>query len=219
LKFVRENLELVNANIKNKNEKADAFEIVLLDEKRRGLIAEVECLKMQRNNASKEIAALKSAKHDTESKIAEMKMVSDTIKEKDAKWIEDNIESARELQKNEKFLNAIHCLASYKWHIVPRAQLSMIWAGIEGLFEIESEISFRLSLYISNFLTTGKKKREDMFKKVKKLYNFRSAAVHGSKLKNDIANMVDDSALILRKLILKCINDKIIPDKNNLLFN
>ena len=83
LKFVRENIELVNNNIKNKNEKADATEIIRLDEKRRTLIADVELLKMQRNNASKEIATLKSAKQNAETQIAEMKKVSDTIKEKD----------------------------------------------------------------------------------------------------------------------------------------
>ena len=83
LKFVRENIEFVSNNIKNKNEKADATEITRLDEKRRILIAETETLKMQRNNASKEIATLKSNKQDAEAKIVEMKKVSDIIKEKD----------------------------------------------------------------------------------------------------------------------------------------
>jgi hypothetical protein len=142
-----------------------------------------------------------------------------TLKEKDSKWIETNISKARELQKNGKFHNAIHCLASYKWHPLPRAQLAIIWAGIEGLFDVESEITFRLSLYISNFLASGKKRKEEMFKKIKNLYNFRSAAVHGLRLKDDLNNIVNDSAIILRKLILKCINDNAIPDKNNLLFS
>ena len=83
LKFVRENIELVNNNVKNKNEKTNASDIELLDERRRHLIADVENLKMQRNNASKEIAVLKSSKQNADSQIAEMKKVSDTIKEKD----------------------------------------------------------------------------------------------------------------------------------------
>jgi len=142
-----------------------------------------------------------------------------TLKEKDSKWIETNISKARELLENGKFQNAIHCLASYKWHPLPRAQLAIIWAGIEGLFDIESEITFRLSLYISNFLVSGKKRKEEMFKKVKNLYNYRSAAVHGAKLKDDLHNTVNDSAILLRKLILKCIDDNIVPDRNSLLFN
>ena len=141
-----------------------------------------------------------------------------TLKEKDAKWIEINICRARDLQKNDKFLNAIHCLASYKWHTLPRAQLAIIWAGIEGLFEIESEISFRISLYISNFLEKNKKKREDMFKNIKNLYNYRSDAVHGSKMKGNAAEIVNSSAILLRKIIIKCINDNAIPNKNALLF-
>ena len=83
LKFVRENIELVQKNIQNKNENADASEITRLDEKRRALIAEVENLKSQRNIATKEIAALKSQKKDAESQISEMKKVSDKIKDLD----------------------------------------------------------------------------------------------------------------------------------------
>jgi hypothetical protein len=141
-----------------------------------------------------------------------------TLKEKDCKWIEANIRNARELLNNDNFQNAIHCLASYKWHPLQRAQLAIIWSGIEGLFNIESEITFRLGLYISNFLLSGKKGKEEMFNKVKKLYNYRSAAVHGSKLKDSLGTMVNDSAVLLRNLVLKCINDNTIPDKNSLLF-
>jgi hypothetical protein len=142
-----------------------------------------------------------------------------TLKEKDAKWIETNIYRARELLNDDKFLNAIHCLASYKWHPLARAQLAIIWSGIEGLFEIESELSFRLSLYISNFLAPGECKKQELFNKVKKLYNYRSSAVHGSKLKDGLNSMINDSAVILRKLIIKCINDKTIPNKISLMFS
>lgn len=95
LKFVRENIELVNINAKNKNEKVNATEIAILDEKRRSLILEVENLKMQRNNTSKEIAILKAAKQSADTKIIEMKSVSDIIKEKDEllNEIEGNIQT------------------------------------------------------------------------------------------------------------------------------
>jgi len=95
LKFVRENIELVNNNIRNKNESADASEITRLDEKRRALIAEGENLKNQRNNATKEIAAKKAKNEATDDLIAEMKKVSDKIKDFDdeLRVIEENIHS------------------------------------------------------------------------------------------------------------------------------
>jgi seryl-tRNA synthetase len=83
LKFVRDNIDLVNTNIRNKNEKADATKITKLDEIRRSIIADGEQLKNQRNVASKEIAALKANKENADEKIAEMKHVSDRIKSLD----------------------------------------------------------------------------------------------------------------------------------------
>jgi seryl-tRNA synthetase len=83
LKFIRENIDLVRQNIKNKNESVKVDSILELDEKRRAIIQEVEKLKNQRNVVSKEIADLKKNKLDAEDKIAAMKEVSDKIKSLD----------------------------------------------------------------------------------------------------------------------------------------
>lgn len=83
LKFIRENIELVRENIKNKNESANIDSILELDEKRRKVIQEVESLKNVRNVVTKEIAELKKSKHNADDKIASMKEVSDKIKELD----------------------------------------------------------------------------------------------------------------------------------------
>src|ERR1044071_6298538 len=69
-----------------------------------------------------------------------------------ATWFEDNILRARSLLKTPGFQNAVHCLATYRWHSLPRVQLAVLWAGIEGLFGVESELVFRLSLYAARFL-------------------------------------------------------------------
>lgn len=93
LKFVRENIELVKENIKNKNEKADLSEFLELEEKRRIIIKEVEKLKNDRNNASKEIAQYKKEGKDATEFINEMKIVSDKIKELDdeLKLVEEKV--------------------------------------------------------------------------------------------------------------------------------
>ena len=83
LKFVRENIELVANNIKNKNESANPNVIIDLDLKRREIIAEVEKLKNQRNVVSKEIAQLKKNKENADDKIKAMKDVSERIKQLD----------------------------------------------------------------------------------------------------------------------------------------
>ncbi len=94
LKFIRENIDLVRVNIKNKNESANVDSILELDENRRKVIQEVERLKNLRNVVSKEIAELKKNKQNADEKIASMKEVSDKIKDLDDELrnIETNIE-------------------------------------------------------------------------------------------------------------------------------
>lgn len=94
LKFIRENIDLVRENIKNKNESTQVDSILELDEKRRKVIQEVESLKNLRNVVSKEIADLKKNKLDADDKIVSMKDVSDKIKllDEELRLIEAEIE-------------------------------------------------------------------------------------------------------------------------------
>lgn len=141
------------------------------------------------------------------------------LSDSDEVWINQNYNRARILLDNELFSTAVRAMASYRWHTLPRVQLAIIWSGIEALFKIESEISFRLSLYVSKFLSNGDKTEEkNMFKKVKELYNSRSSAVHGGKIKKDPNMLVSDSAVILNRLIRKCSETGHVPEVDKLIF-
>jgi len=135
----------------------------------------------------------------------------------ESKWISANFKDARQLLENERFQTAVHCLASYRWHSMPRIKLAVLWAGIEGMFGASSEIRFRISLYIARFLHQhDSEKRKLLFETVKKLYNSRSSAVHGSKIKGGIDAAVEESAGILQKILLQCVNIKSMPNENEL---
>lgn len=135
----------------------------------------------------------------------------------ETKWIVAHFKDARQLLENERFQTAIHCLASYRWHPMPRIKLAVLWAGIEGMFGASSEIRFRISLYIAIFLhQDDSEKRKLVFEAVKKLYNSRSFAVHGSKVKGDINVAVEESANILQKILLQCVANKSMPNENEL---
>lgn len=128
------------------------------------------------------------------------------INDEDCAWIEQHFQTARKLLNKSKFQNAVHCLATYRWHSLPRARLALIWSGIEGLFDVETELVFRLSLYIARFLVPTK--NDDMktiFLNVKKLYTQRSSAVHGSKIIGEEDFAVNNSAELLRTLIKQCV--------------
>lgn len=139
------------------------------------------------------------------------------LTEDDSKWVESNFSAARKFLDDDRFQTSVHCLASYRWHTMPRIQLAVLWAGIEGMFGASSEIRFRVSLYIARFLYPhNEAKRKEVFEAVKRLYDSRSAAVHGAKGKGDMKSAVDRSADILCKLILQCINNKATPRESEL---
>lgn len=83
LRFVRENLELVQQNLDNRHTSGDLKEFATLYDARKELIQEVEQLKAQRNAVTAEISVLKRNKENADDKIAEMKKVGDRIAELD----------------------------------------------------------------------------------------------------------------------------------------
>jgi seryl-tRNA synthetase len=87
IKFVRENLDRVAQMLKDRRIDMDLQPFRELDEKRRGLLREVEELKHRRNQASEEVSRLKREKADASALIEEMKEVSQRIKALDQELV------------------------------------------------------------------------------------------------------------------------------------
>jgi hypothetical protein len=135
------------------------------------------------------------------------------ISPSEADWIERYFVNAQMLLSEPPFMNAVHCLASYRWHSLPRARLALVWAGIEGLFSIDSELVFRVSLYTARFLEPNDEtNKQQLFRDVKRLYKQRSQAVHGSELKGDVHESVEKSAALLLRLIQQCVMSNALPN-------
>ena len=83
LKFVRENIDLVQQNLDNRHTTGDLETFVSAYDERRQLIGKVEELKALRNSVTEEISQLKRNKENADDKIAEMKKVGDEIAELD----------------------------------------------------------------------------------------------------------------------------------------
>jgi seryl-tRNA synthetase len=80
LKFIRNNLELVQKAITNKKEKADLNLLVEMDEKRRKFQFEFDTLKANQNQVSADIALRKKNKEDATDLINQMGNVSERLK-------------------------------------------------------------------------------------------------------------------------------------------
>lgn len=137
----------------------------------------------------------------------------------DEAWLVKHYASAHKLLENGAFSTAVHAMASYRWHSMPRIQLAIIWSGIESLFNVNSEVSFRISLYLANFLGNDKTEARQLFASVRKLYSARSSAVHGNSMKDDTASMVRESAALLRRIIRHCAETDGLPNMDTLVFN
>lgn len=96
IKFIRNNIELVEEALKKRNAKGNLDEFLKLDKSRRELIAKSEQLKQTRNEVSQEIGRLKRDKKDITHLTKEMKELGQEIKRYD-----------RELKEVEEKLNDI----------------------------------------------------------------------------------------------------------------
>ena len=142
-----------------------------------------------------------------------------SISEADEEWIFKNYDAAYALLEKECYQTAVHAMASYRWHSVPRVQLAVIWSGIESLFNVNTEVSFRISLYIANFLSDNEAEAKQIFKQVRKMYSLRSSAVHGNKTKDNLESAVVESADLLNRILRRCAETGSLPDVDNLVFN
>jgi seryl-tRNA synthetase len=85
LRLIRSEPDLVRQGLRRRGWDASPVdELLAADERRRGIISQVESLKAERNRVSQEIAAIKKATGDAADLIAEMRRVGDRIKELDA---------------------------------------------------------------------------------------------------------------------------------------
>lgn len=80
IKFVRQNLSLIEESLKNRNTTADLDVFQKCDSKRREILAQVEGLRHRRNQVSQQIAEMKKAGQNTDDLVKEMREVGESIK-------------------------------------------------------------------------------------------------------------------------------------------
>jgi hypothetical protein len=125
----------------------------------------------------------------------------------DAEWIRLNFDGFNSLAaSSERFRFALEAANDWRYTKDARTAISRLWAGIESLFGISSELVFRLSLMAASVLQPRGSKRRDCFHHVKKLYGVRSKAVHGDKISDErLAEGLDGSFCLLRDLLLSSV--------------
>jgi hypothetical protein len=95
-----------------------------------------------------------------------------------------------------------------------RAAIARLWAGIESLFGISSELVYRISLLASTVVAPRGPERLGAFQRLRKLYGIRSKAVHGEPLTDDVLRLgLGESFELLRTLLLDAVERDKLRDE------
>jgi hypothetical protein len=126
----------------------------------------------------------------------------------DALWVSKHLGKFNSMAAEDKrFRFALESAVDWRFAKDARAGIARLWAGIESLFGVSSELVHRLSLYAATVLVPRGEARIGGFKRLKKLYGIRSKAVHWEPL--DEAELIDalqQSYEILQSLLLDTIS-------------
>lgn len=97
----------------------------------------------------------------------------------DLEWVYANLLRWSGLVEQPAFRLAIDSLTTHHQHANLRMSAAALWAGFEALFGINSELRFRLALMVAAYLEERGPARLATYHRIKKLYDYRSKAVHG----------------------------------------
>ena len=126
---------------------------------------------------------------------------------REAAWMASNFERFNLLaSRDERFRFALKAATDWRYEDDPRAALARLWAGVESIMGIKSELVYRVSLSAATVLAPRGTERLGAFKKVKALYGLRSKAVHGEPIAEDkLMTGVHGSFEVVRALLLDAV--------------
>lgn len=128
-------------------------------------------------------------------------------------WVNNNAEHFYCLiQAHPQIRIAVDTLIAYNQHANERMCVAALWAGIEAVLGIGQELSFRLAAYIAAYLEPFGEERLGLYRKIKKMYAFRSKAVHGGEIKKEIIDAhIIETKMILRRLLINIAQGNKLP--------
>ena len=129
-------------------------------------------------------------------------------------WIKQYFITVGKLyEANDKYAFALLCIDRAITETRYSMALMTLWGAIEQIFSTDDkqELSYRISLNVASYLEERGDQREALFKRVRKLYNARSRAAHGSP-SEDKSEFVETYNL-LKRVIIKITEAGLTPNQ------
>jgi hypothetical protein len=136
-----------------------------------------------------------------------------------ALWVRGKFNSFNELaHKSPAFRYALEASFDWRYSHDVRASIARIWGGIEALFEINAELTYRLSISAASLLTPRGAQRVARYSEIKRMYAQRSKAVHGAQLDDrSLSATLDQSFVLLRDLLVYAADRGRVFDETDIL--
>jgi len=135
----------------------------------------------------------------------------------DLDWARDKLLTVLKLSDDRRFETALDALCSYLHAANYRMMAAQLWAGVESIFDVRFEISFRLPLTAALLLEDRGPDCRDRRKTIKKLYDERSKAVHGGDISEEkLREHVGKTRSLLAQLLAHIVEDGKVPTKQDM---
>ncbi|MDD5657386.1 MAG: HEPN domain-containing protein [Elusimicrobia bacterium] len=143
---------------------------------------------------------------------------SQPLTQDDATWIKAHFLAFNKLaSESESFRFALEAATDWRYATDTRAAVSRLWAGIEAIFGIKTELVHRISLNSACLLAKRGAERTKRFHAVKELYDLRSKAVHGAGLSDEkLMKAVSESFDLLSALLMNAISRGRLPTSEDI---
>ena len=102
------------------------------------------------------------------------------VHELDLQWALANIAQFGRMLEVPKFRLAVDALTTHQHLFSLRMMVASLWSGIEALLGVQAELRFRIAMSIAGLVKPRGQQRIDEYRRIKKLYDVRSRAVHGA---------------------------------------
>jgi hypothetical protein len=123
------------------------------------------------------------------------------------------------IDQEERLLMAFQSINAERFAHSPPMSLLTLWSGLEALFSIDQEQTFRLSLMVAYYLETESVQRQQLFDQMRDAYKIRSAVTHGRrKTPATIIESINFVTAVLRRCILHAAETGQLPSTKTLFF-
>lgn len=132
-------------------------------------------------------------------------------------WARQNGSSFRTLIGDQQFSSAMRYFGNAHYLFDLEHRIMLLWAGIEGLLQVEAEHNRRIALYSAILMKGDQQAKSDRFELVKKSYSLRSRVVHGAKpTKEKLEAGYAEATNLLADLLGSCVELGRVPSRDEL---